>query len=76
MSCGVGGRWGSDRAVLGLGCRLAAAALIRLLVWESPCASGAVLKKKKKEKKENRAKTTKRREKIKRTLEDQFKRSE
>ena len=46
MSCGVGSRHVSDSALLWLWCRLAAVALIRPLVWESPYAVGAALKKK------------------------------
>ena len=51
MCCGVGHRRGSDLVLLGLWCRLAAVALIRLLAWESPYASGAALKSKKRKKK-------------------------
>ena len=36
MSCGVGHRHGLDKALLWLWFRLAAAALIQLLVWELP----------------------------------------
>ena len=48
MSHGVDHRRGSD---LWLWCRLAAAALIRPLAWEPPCAMGVALKSKKQEKK-------------------------
>ena len=41
MSCGVGGRGGSDLALL---CKQAALALIRPLAWEPPYASGTALK--------------------------------
>ena len=44
MSCGVGHRCGLDPALLGLWCRLAAAALIRPLAWERPHVMGVVLK--------------------------------
>ena len=43
--CGVGGRLGSDPALLWLWCRLVAAAPIRPLAWELPCASDMALKK-------------------------------
>ena len=46
MSCRVGPRWGSDLAWLWLGCRLAAAALIRPPAWELPYATGTALKRK------------------------------
>jgi len=39
-SCGVGRRCGLDPALLWLWCRLAAAAPIRPLAWEPPCAMG------------------------------------
>ena len=45
MSCGVGGRHGSDLALLWLWRRLAATALISPLAWEPPCTVGAALKK-------------------------------
>ena len=51
LSCGVGHRWDSDPVLLWLRCSPAAAALIGLLVWESPYAIGAALKSKKKKKK-------------------------
>ena len=44
MSCGIGHRRGADPTLLWLWCRLAAAALIRLLAWELPYATGAALK--------------------------------
>ena len=47
MSCGVGLRRGSDLALLWLGCRPAATALIRPVAWEPPCAVGAALKRQK-----------------------------
>ena len=43
-SCGTGHRCGSDLVLLWLWCRLAAAALIRLLAGELPYAEGAALK--------------------------------
>ena len=46
MSCGVGGRRGSDLALPWLWCRPAAAAPIGSLAWEPPYASGAALKSK------------------------------
>ena len=52
-SSGVGCRCGSDPALLGLWCRLAAASLIQPLAWEIPYAVGAALKKKKKRKRKN-----------------------
>ena len=48
MICGVGGRCGSDLALLWLWCRPAAVAPSRLLAWEPPYATGVALKKKKK----------------------------
>ena len=44
MSCGVGGRRGSDPVLLWLCCSLAAAAPIPPLAWELPCAMGGALK--------------------------------
>ena len=41
-------QWVKDPALLGLGCRLAAAAPIGSLAWELPYASGAALKSKRK----------------------------
>ena len=55
MSCGVGGRWGSDLALLWLWHRPAATAPILPLAWELPYAMGLPLKKKKrKERKKER----------------------
>ena len=51
MSCGVGRRRGSDPMLLGLWCRLAAAAVIGRLAWEPPYATGAALKRQKEQKK-------------------------
>ena len=51
MSCGVGRRGGLDPALLWLWHRLAAAAPIRPLAWESPYAMGVALKREKKKKK-------------------------
>ena len=49
MSCGVGGRRGSDPALLRLWWRLAAVVPIGPLVWEPPpYAMGVALKSKKK----------------------------
>ena len=45
MSCGVGGRCGSDLGLPWLWCRLAAAAPIQPLTWEPPCAEGVALEK-------------------------------
>ena len=45
VSCAVGLRRVSDPALLWPGHRLAAAAPIRSLVWELPCAAGKALKK-------------------------------
>ena len=50
MSSGVGRRRGLDPAWLCLWCRLAAAALIQLLAWESPYTTDAALKSIKKKK--------------------------
>ena len=49
VSCGVGRRCGSYPALLWLWCRLAATALIRLLAWEPPYATGTVLEKAKRQ---------------------------
>ena len=43
MSCGVGCRQGLEPALLWLGCRLAAIALIQPLAWELPYATDAAL---------------------------------
>ena len=48
MSCGVGGRRGSDPALVWLCQRLAAAALLQPLAWEPPYAASIALKSKKK----------------------------
>ena len=48
MSYSVGHRCSSNLVLLRLWCRLAAAAPIRPLAWEPPCAAGAALKSKKK----------------------------
>ena len=61
VSYGVGGRCGSDLALLWLWCRLVAIAPIRPLAWELPYAAGAALemakrlknKKRKKERKKD-----------------------
>ena len=52
MSCGVGGRRGSDPTLLWLWWRPEAVALILPLAWEFPCAMGVTLKKKKKSRKQ------------------------
>ena len=49
MSCGIGGRQGSDPTLLWLWCRLVATAAIRFLAWELPYASGVALKSKNKQ---------------------------
>ena len=46
VSCGVDCRCGSDPVLLWVWHRLAAAAPIRPLAWELPCAAGAALKSK------------------------------
>ena len=51
MSCGVGGRCGSDPEVLWLWCRPAARAPIRPLAGQPPYAAGAALKRQKDQKK-------------------------
>ena len=55
MSCGVGHRRGSDRVLLWLWCRLAAATPIRSLAWELPYAVNMTLKRKEKKKKNKQA---------------------
>ena len=56
MSCGVGGRCGSDPVLLWLWRRPAATAPIRPLAWEPPYAVGAALEKaKRQERKEIRS---------------------
>ena len=52
MSCGVGGRRGSDPALLWLWCRPVATAPIGPPAWESPYAAGAAQEIAKKDKKE------------------------
>ena len=63
MSCGVGGRRGSDPMLLRLWHRPAATAPIRSLAWGLPDAMGAAIektkKKKKKKKKHNKKEKTK-----------------
>ena len=59
MSCGVGRRHGSDPALLWLWCRLVAAALIRPLAWEPPCAAGAAQEMAKRQKKKKTKETRK-----------------
>ena len=54
MSCGVGGRCGSDPVLLRLWCRPAAVARIRPLAWELPYAVGEDQKRKKKKKKKKK----------------------
>ena len=54
MSCGVGRRRSMDSVLLWLWHRLAAAAPIRPLAWESPYAADAALKKIKRPKKKIR----------------------
>ena len=54
MSCDVGCRQGLDLALLWLGLRQAAVALIRSLAWEPPYAASEALKRKKKKKKERK----------------------
>ena len=44
MSCGVGQRCGISSMLLWLWCKLAATALIQLLAWELPYATGAAIK--------------------------------
>ena len=58
MSCGIGCRCGSDLALLWLWRSWVATALIRPLAWESPYASGEVLKRQKKKKKKKKNPTT------------------
>ena len=52
MSCSVGGRRGSNLALLWLWCRPAAVAPIRPLAWEPPYAAGGALKRQKDQKEE------------------------
>ena len=56
MSCALGGRRGSDLALLWLWCRPVATALIRLLAWELPYAVGAALKRKNTKKRKRKIK--------------------
>ena len=58
ISCGVGCKHSSDLALLGLWCRLAAAALLWPLAWELPKATGAALERQKKKKKKKAKQTT------------------
>ena len=51
VNCDIGCRCGLDPVLLWLWSRPAAAALIRPLTWELPCAMGLALKRKKKIKK-------------------------
>ena len=50
MSCGVGGRHGSDPSLLWLWCRPGATAPIRPLAWEPPHEAEAALEKAKRQK--------------------------
>ena len=63
MRCGVGHSLSLNPRLLWLWCRLAAVALIQVLAWEFPYASGKALKseKTKKKKKKERKKKEKRR---------------
>ena len=54
VSCGVGHRRGLDPALLWVGSRLAALALIRPVAWELPNASDVALKRKRKKKKKKK----------------------
>ena len=54
MSCGVGGRCGSDLALLWLWCRLAAITIIKPLALELPYAMGAALKRQKTKKRKKK----------------------
>ena len=56
MSCGVGHRHSSDPELLWLWRRPAATAPTGLLVWETPYAEGAALKKDKKRPKKKKKK--------------------
>lgn len=57
VGCGIGHRVGSDPVLLWQWRRPAAAALIRPLIWELPCAAGAALKKREREKPDKPAET-------------------
>ena len=59
MSCGVGGRHGSDPALLWLWCRLAAIALIWPLAWETPYTACVGVKRRKTNKQKNPTTTKK-----------------
>ena len=67
VSCAVGRRHGSDLVLLSLWRRLAAPALIGLLAWEPPYASGAALKRQKQNKTKTSPKRAERRELLKET---------
>ena len=54
MSCGVGGRPGSDLVLLWLWHRLAATAPIQPQAWEPPYTVGMAIKRQKKKKKSNK----------------------
>ena len=56
MSCGVGHRCSLDPALLWLWYRLVATALIRLLTWEPPYASGVALEKTKQQQQQQQPK--------------------
>ena len=62
LSCGLDGRRSSDLLLPQLWCRPAATALIELLAWEPPYATGVAreMAKKKKKKKERKKKKEKR----------------
>ena len=62
MNCGVGGRHGSDLALLWLWCRPAARALIRPLAWQPPYAVGSGPRKGKKAKSQKKKKKKKERD--------------
>ena len=57
MSCGVGHRCSLDPALLWLWYRLVATALIRLLTWEPPYASGVALEKTKQQQQQQQKQT-------------------
>ena len=59
VSCGVGGRCGSDLALLWLWRKPAAGAPIRPLAWEPPYATGVALKGKNNNNNNNSMKTKK-----------------
>ena len=64
VSCGVDHRHGSDLTLLWLWCRLAAAAPIRPLAWELPCAGGVALKRQKQTNKQKTREREKERERF------------